>query len=192
MLVTHDWQTLEKRPHFQLATHSPSELALFRVEQERLVVQLASSEEAVSFSEITRINLQQTLGAYVAIVHRRSGRPLMIRSRCVMPGMKIEDRVAEYAELVRQLHLACAPYQAGIEFIGGSTAKLWLSWLLLLVSPALLLLALIAMADGRRRLLLLVPVAIGGFVAGVAGLKQGRGTPYDPNVPPAKLLPTGE
>ena len=75
---------LKEQPHFQLATHSPSELALFRVEQERLVVQLASSEEAVSFSEITRINLQHTLGAYVAIVHRRSGRPLMIRSRCVI------------------------------------------------------------------------------------------------------------
>ena len=184
--------TLKEQPHFQLATHSPSELALFRVEQERLVVQLASSEEAVSFSEITRINLQHTLGAYVAIVHRRTGRPLMIRSRCVMPGMKIKDRVAEYAELVRQLHLACSPYQAGIEFIGGSTAKLWLSWLLLLISPAQLLLAALAVADGRRRLLLLVPVAIGGFVAGLAGLKQGGGTPYDPKAPPTKLLPAGE
>jgi hypothetical protein len=174
---------------FQLATNSPSQLATYRLEADRLVVEGDGRAEVVPFADIARINLQQTLGAYSAIIDRRSGRPVMIRSRCVLAGMKVEDRVADYGELLRQLHGACSPYHSTIAFVAGSTAKLWLSWLLLVISPGLLLLSGFAVADGRWRLWLLAVVAIGGFVAGLAGLKQGRGRPYDPKAPPATLLP---
>lgn len=175
-----------------LATSSPSELATYRLERDRLVITHEAREDVVPFSEITAIQLQQTLGAFIATIRRRTGRPVMIRSRCVLPGMKIEDRVAAYGELLRALHAACLPHRSTITFLGGSTPKYWMSWGLLVVSPCLLVLGAFAVADGLRRLWLLFVIGLGGIAAGLAGLRQGRGKPYDPELPPPTLLPPPE
>lgn len=175
-----------------LATSSPSQLASHRLERDRLVIAHDGREDSVPFSEITAIQLQHTLGAFVATIRRRTGRPVMIRSRCVLPGMKIDDRVASYGELLRGLHAACIPLESTITFTGGSTPRYWLSWGLLFISPWLLGLSVLAVTDGVRRLWVLGVIAVGGFAAGVAGLRQGRGKPYDPSAPPPALLPATE
>jgi len=177
---------------YVLATSSPSQLATYRLEPDRLVIAHETREDVVPFSAITAIQLQHTLGAFIATIRRRTGRQVMIRSRCVLPGMKVEDRVAAYGELLRALHAACLPHRSTITFLGGSTAKYWLSWALLLISPCLLVLAAFAVADGLRRLWILFVIGLGGIAAGLAGLKQGRGKPYDPERPPPTLLPPAE
>lgn len=176
---------------YRLATQSPSALATHVLERDRLVIVHEKNDrrEEVLFSDIRTITLQQTLGAYVLRMTRGSGRPIMIRSRYVARG-GFEDRLAEYAALVTRLHAAIQAENPAIKFVGGSTQFYWLGWLLVALAvgfAALFVGALVAGHEAPPRGLLSV-VAL-GLVGGVAAIRQGRATPYDPNAPPAKLLP---
>lgn len=174
----------------RLATHSPSVLALHVLEDDRLVIIDESSgrRDEVSFSEIRAIHLRQTLGAYVMLIERVSGRTTTVRSRCVLPG-GLEDRVAEYAALVTRLHDASRAQNPAIRFVGGSTALYWLGWLLVALGACFAAIIAWALATGDappRGLFAVVPLAL---VAGAALVHQGRATPYDPSAPPVRLLP---
>ena len=176
---------------YRLATQSPSALATHVLERDRLVIVHEKNDrrEEVLFSDIRAITLQQTLGAYVMRMTRGSGRPIMIRSRYVARG-GFEDRLAEYAALVTRLHEAILAENPAIKFVGGSTQFYWLGWLLVALGvgfAALFVWALVAGHEAPPRGLLSV-VAL-GLVGGVAAIRQGRATPYDPNAPPANLLP---
>lgn len=175
---------------YRLATQSPSVLATHVLERDRLVIVHEKNDRRdVLFSDIRAITLQQTLGAYVMRLTRGSGRPIMIRSRYVARG-GFEDRLAEYATLVTRLHAAIQAENPAIKFVGGSTQFYWLGWFLVALGvgfAALFVGALVAGHEAPPRGLLSV-VAL-GLVGGVAAIRQGRATPYDPNAPPANLLP---
>jgi hypothetical protein len=179
---------------YRLATHSPAALANHVITHDRLVIidEAKNRRDEVLFADIRTITLQQTLGAYVTRITRGSGRPIMIRSRYVAPAFKIEDRVAEYAELVTMLHEAVVAEKLAIQFVGGSTQFYWVGWIVLTISAVFASLLVWAMLAGQTpppRLLSLCLVVSLGFIGGAAAIRQGRATPYDPRAPAAKLLP---
>jgi hypothetical protein len=176
---------------YRLAADSPSLLSSYVLEDERLViVDVASGRrDELPFSEIRAIQLRQTLGAYVAHVSRRTGKTITIRSRYVGAG-GLEDRVAEYAELVTKLHDASRKKNPAVLFLGGSTELYWLGWLLVALGAlfvAILGWAVLVRGEAPPRgLFAVVPL---GLIAGTACVRQGRATPYDPSAPPERLLP---
>ena len=178
---------------FELATESPSRLAMHGLQADRLVITpLKGKQEEILFADIRAISLQQTMGVYRMRITRASGGAVMVRSRYLRPGglANFDDRVDQYGALVRGLHEATKAHHDNIRFIGGSTAFYWFGWAMLPNAALLLSIALYAQADGEnarwaRMLFLLAPLS---FVVGIAAIRQGRGKAYTPCALPAKLV----
>lgn len=174
----------------ELATDSPSRLATYRLASDRLVVlHKDRHQDEVFFADIAAINIQQTLGAYIMRITRRSHGSITVRSRCVRPS-GVEDRVEDYANLVRGLHTLCRSHTT-IDFIAGSSARFWMGWFLVVNSVLLLGITAFALADGMkgRWLSWMILSILIGSIGGVAFIRQGRSRAYDPNAPPPNLLP---